>query len=248
MNTKQKPSSGALLLKADDATRTVTVAFAQLEVVDHDGDVTEPGAFVPGQKVKMCQTGHAHGKLPAGAGEILGEQDIDGAKWAVARMQFLDTDAGEQHYQTVKQLHELGHTQEWSYGYDILSSAPGQADGRPVQILKALSVYEISPVLRGAGIGTHTLGVKAKDGACAECGQALPKSANPFADDEEDAEEDGDAAKNLPDDACADCSKSPTDCACDKDPEAATDAKRRTLDLLTTFEVTRAKALGVHIE
>lgn len=195
MHVKHKASKGApLLLKADDTAGVVHVAFAQLGVVDHDRDVTAPGAFLPGEKVKMCQTGHAHGVLPAGAGHIVGEQEIDGATWAVAEMKFfLDTPQGEATYKTVKALHDAGHTQEWSYGYDILAAEPGTVDGERVQILKQLHVYEISPVLRGAGIGTHTLAVKGK--ACEACGAVKDaEDPSPIEDVEVPAGDAGDAS------------------------------------------------------
>lgn len=209
MMLKTKATTGAPLLKADDASvGTVRVAFAQIGVVDHDGDYTMPGAFQPGQKVKMCQTGHAHGALPAGAGEIVGEEMIDGATWAVAELKFfLDTPHGEATYLTVKALAEAGHSQEWSYGYDILDAEHGQVDGKRVQILKALSAYEISPVLRGAGIGTHTLAVKSEAGTCEACGQSIPK------------------AKDTDElDACEDCGKDTDGCGCEAEKAAAADA------------------------
>lgn len=146
---------------ATDGIGEAKVAFAQLNVVDHDRDYTVPGAFEVGQQLKVCQTGHAHGALPIGAGEIVGEINIDGKLWAVADVKlFTDTTAGKDTHTVLSHLKAMGHTQEWSYGYDILEAGPGEVEGRPVQILKRLSVYEVSPVLRGAGIGTHTIDVK----------------------------------------------------------------------------------------
>lgn len=168
-----KTTHGTKLLKAaeDAAEGTVRVAFAQLNVVDHDGDVTIPGAFEQGAKVKVCQTGHAHGDRVAGAGVIIGEERIGDADWAVAELKFfLNTEAGREEFETIKALNDLGHTQEFSYGYDILDAEHGVVDGKQVQILKSLGPYEISPVLRGAGIGTHQLAVKAVEGECPTCG------------------------------------------------------------------------------
>lgn len=164
MTINTKTTHGTKLLKATDAAEgVVRVAFAQLNVIDHDRDVTEPGAFQVGQKCKVCQTGHAHGVRVAGAGEIIGEEQIGDGVWAIAELKFfLNTEAGREEYETIKALDELGHTQEFSYGYDILAAQPGQVDGKNVQVLKSLSVYEISPVLRGAGIGTHQLAVKGR--------------------------------------------------------------------------------------
>ena len=190
MTVKTKAHAGGWLKLKDDAQGEVTAAFAKLEVVDHDGDVTLPGAFQAGQKVKVCQTGHAHHVRVAGAGTIIGEEAApDGSLWAVAELKyFLDTEAGREEFATVKALADAGYSQEWSYGYDILDAGPGQVDGKNVQLLKALSVYEISPVLRGAGIGTHTLAVKAQTGECEACGQPLPKE-TPVEPDEKSVDE-----------------------------------------------------------
>lgn len=47
-----------------------------------------------------------------------------------------------------------------SYGYQVLDAVQEQRDGKYVQILKKLDVDEISPVLRGAGVGTGTLSMR----------------------------------------------------------------------------------------
>lgn len=214
---------------AADGVGEAKVAFAQLNVVDHDRDYTVPGAFQVGQQLKVCQTGHAHGALPIGAGEITGEVEIDGALWAVADLKlFTDTTAGKDTHTVLKRLAELGHTQEWSYGYDILESAPGEVGGQSVQILKRLSVYEVSPVLRGAGIGTHTIGVKSKDGACEACGQTLPKAA----DDDAQAKAEDEV------ETCADCGKDEAECGC-------ADAKGRATDLAVAFMAMKARRMNV---
>jgi hypothetical protein len=54
----------------------------------------------------------------------------------------------------------LGQSQAWSYGFDIADSDVGEFDGRRVRYLKRLKVFEVSPVLRGAGVNTRTLAVK----------------------------------------------------------------------------------------
>jgi phage head maturation protease len=70
---------------------------------------------------------------------------------------FLDTEGGKETYRTVKNLGEL---QEWSYGFDILKESYGEFDDRSVRFLEALDVHEVSPVMLGAGIGTHTTAIK----------------------------------------------------------------------------------------
>lgn len=148
-----------------DASGAVRVAFAQLNVVDRDGDVTLPGAF-PTKDVPMSGYGHSSwsGGLPVGKGKI-----AEAGEWAIfAGRFFLDTAAGRETYETVKGMAEL---QEWSYGYN-LPLAPvgyefGTHDGQDVRFLKELEVFEVSPVLIGAGIGTRTLDIKSRKSAIA---------------------------------------------------------------------------------
>lgn len=140
-------------LKLDEAGH-IEAAFAQLNVKDADDDVTMPGAF-PSKAVPMSAYGHTswEGALPVGRGTI--EESGD---WAIFKGEFfMDTTHGRDAYVTVKGLGELA---EYSYGYDVLSSTRGTFEGQPVRELRSLAVYEVSPVLRGAGIGTHTLSIK----------------------------------------------------------------------------------------
>jgi hypothetical protein len=56
--------------------------------------------------------------------------------------------------------------QEWSYGFSIKDSQQETRDGTRVRVLKKLNVFEVSPVVLGAGVGTRTLAMKS--------GEALP--------------------------------------------------------------------------
>jgi len=140
-------------IKGDGARGEFRAVFSTFNVIDHDRDVTLPGAFTEGQAVRIAYWGHRWEDLPVGRGEI--HQDRRQA-WVDGRF-FLDTSAGSETYQTVKNLGEL---QEWSYGFDIESSRMGQFEGQDVQFLERLTVYEVSPVMLGAGVGTHTEQIK----------------------------------------------------------------------------------------
>lgn len=144
------------VVEVKDETRGEVVAkFAQLGVVDHDGDVTVPGAFKEGQKVVVSAYGHdaVYGAQPAGKGVIR----EDGG-WAVADIQFnMKTDLGRDAFQVVA---FMGDQQEWSYGFNVAEADYGQHDGENVRFLRGLDVFEVSPVTRGAGIGTHTVAAK----------------------------------------------------------------------------------------
>jgi len=140
-------------LKEDGQPGEFRAVFSTFNVVDHDGDVTVPGAFHDGQKVRISYWGHRWQDLPVGRGEI--HQDEEKA-WVEGRF-FLDTEAGKETYLTVKNLDDL---QEWSYGFDIEESRLGEFEEQDVQFLEALTVYEVSPVMLGAGIGTRTETIK----------------------------------------------------------------------------------------
>jgi hypothetical protein len=142
-------------MKLDEAG-SIELAFAQFNVIDHDGDVTLPGAF-PTKEVPMSAYGHTSwdGALPVGKGTISESGD-----WAIFKGQFfMDTTAGRDTHATLK---GLGALAEYSYGYTVPKdgSSRGQFGGQDVRFLKTLDPHEISPVLKGAGIGTHTLAIK----------------------------------------------------------------------------------------
>lgn len=151
--SEHKALSGVEIKDADQGL--VTAVFATLNVKDHDGDVTTPGAFEDGANVRISSFGHTSwgGSLPVGKGVIR----EDGEKAILEGQFFLNTTPGRDHFETVK---EMGPLMEWSYGYDVIEGGPGKHQGEDVNFLRKLKVHEVSPVLLGAGIGTTTIGVK----------------------------------------------------------------------------------------
>lgn len=149
---EKKFATAALALK-DGTAGEFRAVFSTFNVIDKDGDVTLPGAFAKGQEVRIAQWGHNWGALPVGKGVIdFNETDA----WVDGQF-FLDTIAGLDSYKTVK---NLGGLQEWSYGFAVKSRHEGQVDGVDVRFLDALDVFEVSPVMLGAGIDTRTEFVK----------------------------------------------------------------------------------------
>ena len=150
----------------DAAQGLVELAFATFNEVDADNDVTLPGAFDDGAEVVVSSYGHASWgpvrgvssvpMLPIGKGTIRTTKDeaIVDAKF------FLDTTGGRDTFNVVK---ELGDLQEWSYGFTTLKSHDGEKDGERVRFLEKQRVFEVSPVLKGAG-KTRTLAVKSAAG------------------------------------------------------------------------------------
>jgi HK97 family phage prohead protease len=155
MKLKHKAVDGLKVEVKDADQGTVRAVFSTFNVIDHDGDVTLPGAFQKGQKVRISAYNHTSwsGALPVGKGVI----DADDTEAWVDAQFFLNTTAGRETFEVVKQMEEL---QEWSYGFDVLEAAQGQQEGEDVQFLQKLDVHEVSPVLLGAGIDTRTLAVK----------------------------------------------------------------------------------------
>ena len=150
---KTKTFRAAMEIKADGQPGEFRAVFSTFNMVDKDGDVTLPGAFQDDAAVRISYWGHRWQDLPVGRGVI--HQDEKQA-WVDGRF-FLDTLAGKETYQTVKNLGEL---QEWSYGYDVLGSEQGKFQDQDVRFLKELEVAEVSPVMLGAGIDTRTEAIK----------------------------------------------------------------------------------------
>jgi len=136
-----------------DETGQFTAEFATLEVIDHDGDVTRPGAFTDGQETLIEPWNHNYGMLPVGKGTIR-EKDN---KAIVDGQFFLDTQSGLEHYRVVK---SLGPILQWSYTFDVEKASQGQFDDQDVQFLEKLDVWGVAPVTRGAGIDTRTVTIK----------------------------------------------------------------------------------------
>jgi hypothetical protein len=138
----------------------VKVAFAEIGKVDHDGDYTFPGA-IPTKDLPISAYQHTSwpqrgGLLPVGRATIQEEGDLAVAKGRF----FLDTTLGRDTYHVVKHMKDL---QEWSYGFEVLKTAPPPTNVKAKRGLKSLDVHELSPVLKGAGLHTATLAIKSVD-------------------------------------------------------------------------------------
>lgn len=142
----------------DEAKGEVTAVFSTLKVRDSDGDVTKVGAFEDGAEVVISAYGHAswEGRLPVGKGVIrtTSKEAILEGKF------FLETTAGRDTFEVVKQLGKLG---QWSYGYDVLKDSISEIDGKRSRVLERLKVHEVSPVLLGAGVNTRTTSAKSNN-------------------------------------------------------------------------------------
>lgn len=150
----------ALTIEKMDEAGTGLARIAQLSAVDSDGDTYAPGAFSwkdgGGQWVQILPA-HNRQAMPLGKAWLY---EKDG--WALADLTLnLDTQAGKDWYSTLKfDLAKGQPVQEWSYGFQVLDADFQVRGDQRVQVLKKLDVDEISPVIRGAGVGTGTLAIK----------------------------------------------------------------------------------------
>ena len=157
-NTEHKSFKGIELKKEQPGSFLARIAT--LNVIDKDGDVTLPGAFPVGKTILVSAYMHGSwmGALPVGKGiiqEVGNEVRFEG--------EFnLNTEGGKAHYETIKFSPDL---QEWSYGFIATDKEEDiEFEGNHVRrILKKVDVFEVSPVLRGAGMNTATLAIKSEN-------------------------------------------------------------------------------------
>ena len=153
---------GATALTIKDADKgEVEAVVATLNVIDKDGDVILPG-FIGTQNVAILRS-HQWATWPVGKGVIT---DEDGKEAKFSGRINLDVEEGRTAFDVLKFQAEL---QEWSWGFSPKkgSVVPGEHDGHDVTYLGPLpdgsvgsDVYEVSPVLVGAGENTRTTALK----------------------------------------------------------------------------------------
>ena len=159
-----------LAAKAGGEPGSVQAVFSTFDVVDSDNDVVLATAFTDGQPVPM--TWAHQWTMPVGKGIVRVMPDaamFDGAF-------FLETDAGAEAYKTTK---SMGALQEWSWGFRVIDAAFEQRDQQLIRVIKAAQVFEVSPVLVGAGVGTYTAAIKGH-AAYADEGEAVRATVEAF--------------------------------------------------------------------
>lgn len=149
-----KTISGVTIKDAEKGT--VSAVFSTFDVIDKDGDLTQPGAIKDGMEVVISayQHGSHSGALPVGKGVIRTTK-----KEAILEGQFfLNTAGGRETFEVVK---ELGDLQEWSYSLHNVTRKSVEEDGRRYWVIEDIGlIKEVSPVLIGAGVDTRTLVAK----------------------------------------------------------------------------------------
>lgn len=140
--------------KNDDGSPTgaFTARIATIGVRDLDGDIIEPGAFGE-QVVKVAGFGHSWTRPPVGKGKVYEK----GNQALVDGQYNLEMASAQEEYQSVQ---FLGADGEWSFGFRVLEGAWGKHENRETYFIKKMLVYEVSPVMKGAGIDTQTINAK----------------------------------------------------------------------------------------
>ena len=153
------------LKEGDGEEGQVEAQIATLGVIDLHKDLTEKGAFRK-QTVLMSPWNHSSGRgqaPPVGKGQIDENAVFKGSF-------FMQTAAGREAYETAKAIAADQFKAEWSYGFNVEDSKEETRNGETIRVLKKLDVFEVSPVIRGAGINTGTISVKS-DEDCPHCGR-----------------------------------------------------------------------------
>ncbi|MGB3320086.1 MAG: hypothetical protein WA978_12055 [Sphingopyxis granuli] len=149
----------SMAITAMDAAGKGLAELATLSAIDSDGDTYEPGAFSwkeGGHQWAMMQPAHDRRKMPFGKARVY----EDGDK-AYAELHLnLKTEAGREWHQALLFDFEVGKpVQEWSFGYEA-EFTYRVTSGSRIRVLSKVDVDEVSPVLRGAGVGTRTIAIK----------------------------------------------------------------------------------------
>ncbi len=159
MNIEHKAIDAEIKL---DEAGAFEAAIATFDAIDSDRDIVKPGAF--GDAVVSVLPAHDSGSVPLGKVQVKERGNL-----AVAVGGFnLEIGAARDWSAALKfDLANPPAVQEWSWGFIIPaggSTMETHADGEPVRIISKVDVFEVSPVLRGASVGTATLSAKSEGG------------------------------------------------------------------------------------
>lgn len=144
-----------LEIKAAGDEGAFEAVIATMDVVDSDGDIVLPGSL--DGKIAPLVPAHNQSSVPLGKAQI-----EEKGNQAIAKGQFnLEVGPALDWFKAIKfDIANGPALQEWSWGYFPIDASFEQRDGVEVRLLKDIDVHEISPVLRGASVGTRTISAK----------------------------------------------------------------------------------------
>lgn len=169
------------------ADGTVEARIATLGVKDRDKDVTLPGFF--GTQPVSIVGSHDWSDIMLGKGTVTDENG-EFAHFK-GKMNLDDPEAAALHSKLMFDMDHPPPLIEWSYGFEILpgGSRKGDHDGEEVQFLgpkedgtPGAKVWEVSPVMAGAGIDTGTLTAKFSGNTITTNASGITFSDNTFTD------------------------------------------------------------------
>jgi hypothetical protein len=135
----------------------VTAVLATYNTKDLDNDVLLPGSVADGTTVVLSSYNHESmvgTGLPVGRGKLRStatELIMDGHFWIESMPEARSA------FAVVK---EMGAEQPWSWGYKAIDHYPGELNGERVRYLAKVRIFEASPVIQAASIGSRTLSAK----------------------------------------------------------------------------------------
>lgn len=150
----------SMTIKSMDEAGKGLAELATLSAVDNDGDTYDRGAFAwkaGGHQWAMMVPAHNRRAIPFGKARVF--EDGDKA-YAELNLNLKTSDGRDWHEALLFDLATGDPVQEWSYGYNIVDMDYRVSGNSRVRVLKKLDVDEVSPVLRGAGVGTRTIAIK----------------------------------------------------------------------------------------
>lgn len=139
--------------------RTVTGYFASFGNTDYDDDMFEPGAFSktiaewgPDGKNKIQHLYQHDTKMPLAKPSVLKADEFG----VYFESRFADTSYGND----VLKLYEAGVINEHSVGFEIMRSRPETIEGKTIQKINEVRMWEGSTVTFGANENTPFVGMK----------------------------------------------------------------------------------------
>lgn len=178
----------AELLASNEDTGGFEAVIATTGVVDSDGDVIAGGAM-EGNTVPILPA-HDSSSVPLGKARVEEREDQ-----VVAVGKFnMDIQAAREWFSAIKaDLEDPPAKFEYSWGFIPTKFRFEERDDMQVRVIEELDLLEVSPVLRGASVGTGTLSAKERRENEAE--EAEEAEAEDGAETEEEKEEDADEPK-----------------------------------------------------
>lgn len=157
-----KTETKSILVEKMDDEGHGLARLVDMNAIDHDGDTYTLGAFSwkeGGEQWVPLLPAHQRTAMSFGKARVYEEGNLAFAELYLN----LNTAAGKDWHSTLKFDLVTGRpAQEWSYGFSVLDAVNEQRGTEKVRNLKRLDVHEVSPVIRGAGVGTGTLTMKSR--------------------------------------------------------------------------------------